>query len=412
MLSLGFLATALEVSGQQKDSTFEAIALSNNLPDIVPQLPLPDLVPSHPPVTPPPPPPLPDIVPPVILPDVVPVPPASPAVAMALSQPDLVSDAGSNKKTALLQSIRDFGGKLCKLKKVKHEPKPVVVSSGDQDLMSQLYNTLERRRRDISGEAEEKNKPKRTMVKQTTILTTEETARKKAENLARAANIRAQNKKKWEEAARKNEEIARERRRAESEAVKDRIEQKARKRGKYRGGGVTEIDPVLHHHIVSELRSEIASLKEKLKNLGSNVAGTLVSATEEPIDTISIASSGSSTLSQKFTDSMIISLMDRVYTSGSESEAEEALEAYDKALALNPDFAEGYKKKGNSLYELGKYEEAEEALAVYEKALALHPDDAELSLDYEDDIEVLLPSSLKKEDSKKLDDMGSSDREG
>ncbi|HJD59018.1 MAG TPA: hypothetical protein LFV92_07805 [Rickettsia endosymbiont of Ceroptres masudai] len=60
-------------------------------------------------------------------------------------------DAGSNKsnkKTALLQSIRDFGGKLFKLKKVKQEPKVVVVSSDNMDLMSQILA----RREAIAGE--------------------------------------------------------------------------------------------------------------------------------------------------------------------------------------------------------------------------------------------------------------------
>lgn len=57
------------------------------------------------------------------------------------------------------------------------------------------------------------------------------------------------------------------------------------------------IDPALHHNIVSDLRSEIASLREQLKNQGSsNLAGTLGVGTEEPIyskpiDTISMASS-------------------------------------------------------------------------------------------------------------------------
>ncbi|WP_121543483.1 hypothetical protein [Candidatus Rickettsia colombianensi] len=134
-------------------------------------------------------------------------------------------------------------------------------------------------------------------MKQSLILTTEEQARKKAENLARASSIREQNKKKWEEAVRKNEEIARERRRAEAEAVKARIEQKARERGEHRDGVVMGIDPALHHNIVSDLRSEIASLRKQLIDLGStNVASTTGNGSGEPIyikpiDTISIASS-------------------------------------------------------------------------------------------------------------------------
>lgn len=222
-----------------------------------------------------------------------PIPPVLPAI------PNLVSDTSiggkSENRSALFESIRNFGKNI--LKKVKKEPKPKVLTSDGGDLMSQLYDTLERRRNGIAGG---KNGAKsKKVVKQTPKLTSEEQARKKAENLARAATIREQNKKKWEEAAKKNEEIARERRRAEAEAVKARIEQKAKERGESREGVVNGIDPALHHNIVSDLRSEIAILREKLKNQGiNNLAGTLGGGggAEEPIyskpiDTISMASS-------------------------------------------------------------------------------------------------------------------------
>jgi len=213
LLSLGFIATAVEVeasdnielqkeasSGQQKDSTFAVTHLSNNLPDLVPQLPLPDLVPSNPPVTPPPPmPPLPDIVPQLPLPDVVPVPPAPP---MAANMPDLVSNAGnckSDKKSALLQSIRDFGGKLFKLKKVKQEPKPVIISEDKADFMSQILA----RREAIAGEKQ--NKKFNKADKEVIVLTAEEQkaredaiAKKIAENKERAATLRKQKGAEWE----------------------------------------------------------------------------------------------------------------------------------------------------------------------------------------------------------------------
>ena len=146
------------------------------------------------------------------------------------------------------------------------------------------------------------------MVKQAPKLTAEEIARKKAENLARAATIREQNKKKWEEATKKNEEIARERRRAETEAVEARIEQKVRERGENREGVVNRIDPALHHNIVSDLRSEITLLREQLKNQGSNnLAGTISGGAEEPIysepiDQISIASSSGTEYSEPWQD--------------------------------------------------------------------------------------------------------------
>ena len=50
---------------------------------------------------------------------------------------------------------------------------------------------------------------------------------------------------------------------------------------------------------------------------------------------------------------------------------EEAIEAYNKALAIKPDYAEPYKNMGNALQEQGKPEEAIEA---YNKALTIKPD--------------------------------------
>ena len=52
---------------------------------------------------------------------------------------------------------------------------------------------------------------------------------------------------------------------------------------------------------------------------------------------------------------------------------EEAIEAYDKAIAINPDFAIAWGNKGNALNNLGRYEEAIKAL---DKAIAIDPNDA------------------------------------
>ena len=53
---------------------------------------------------------------------------------------------------------------------------------------------------------------------------------------------------------------------------------------------------------------------------------------------------------------------------------EEAIEAYNKALAIKPDYADAYNNMGVALKEQGKLEEAIEA---YNKALAIKPDYAE-----------------------------------
>ncbi|MGX8190135.1 autotransporter domain-containing protein [Rickettsia conorii] len=262
-------------SGRKHEVTFESINLSSSLPDVVPTLPFPDLIPSNPPVNPPPPPPMPpllDIVPPVILPDVVPVPPAPP---MALSQPHLLSDAGSSKsdkKSALFQSIRDFGGKLFKLKKVKEEPKVVVVSSDEADLMSQILA----RREAIAGE-KKSNKFKKA-AKKVIVLTTEEQkardteiSQKIAANKEKAATLRKQKEKEWAIKAKQIEaEVEIEKQRKAAEHARAMREQKAKESGGDSSTVIAGIDPVLHNNIVADLRSEINSLKEQL-TLNGNV---------------------------------------------------------------------------------------------------------------------------------------------
>src|SRR5215469_2839219 len=53
---------------------------------------------------------------------------------------------------------------------------------------------------------------------------------------------------------------------------------------------------------------------------------------------------------------------------------EEALDSYDRALAIRPDFAHALGNRGNVLFELKRYEEA---LDSYDQALAIQPDFAE-----------------------------------
>ena len=53
---------------------------------------------------------------------------------------------------------------------------------------------------------------------------------------------------------------------------------------------------------------------------------------------------------------------------------DEALAAYDKAIAFKPDLAGGWLGRGNVFLHLKDYDEA---LAAYDKALALKPDLAE-----------------------------------
>ena len=57
-----------------------------------------------------------------------------------------------------------------------------------------------------------------------------------------------------------------------------------------------------------------------------------------------------------------------------QGQLEEAIEAYNKALAIKPDYAEAYSNMGITLQEQGKLEEAIEA---YNKALAIKPDYAD-----------------------------------
>ena len=50
---------------------------------------------------------------------------------------------------------------------------------------------------------------------------------------------------------------------------------------------------------------------------------------------------------------------------------DEAVKCYDKALVINPDFAEAYSNRGRLMVGLKRLDEA---LASYERAIALNPD--------------------------------------
>ena len=182
LLSLSFLATALEVKAQPNTELSTLGQSSTNAP-IPPKMPAVSLVGSFN--------------------SAAATPPApSPAPPIAPSMSDLVDDANIGTKaegrSALFESIRNFGKGV--LRKVKKEPKPKVVSR-DADFMSELHDTVVRKKSIKSGD-KKNTKPKK-VVKQAPKLTEQDIARKKAENLARSATIREQNKKQWEEAARK-----------------------------------------------------------------------------------------------------------------------------------------------------------------------------------------------------------------
>jgi tetratricopeptide (TPR) repeat protein len=53
------------------------------------------------------------------------------------------------------------------------------------------------------------------------------------------------------------------------------------------------------------------------------------------------------------------------------SQYQEALDAYNQALSLDPNYGEAWNNKGNVLYDLGRYEEALEAI---NKSLSINPD--------------------------------------
>ncbi|MGX6959675.1 MAG: autotransporter domain-containing protein [Rickettsia endosymbiont of Pentastiridius leporinus] len=266
-------------SGRKQEVTFEAITLSNNLPDVVPQLPLPDLIPSNPPVTPPPPPPmppLPDIVPPVILPDVVPIPPAP---SMASSMTDLVSDATPQikQKSGFLAAMKEIAKGNFKLKKVKQEQKPKVISSDEAEFMSQILA----RREAIAGE-KKTNKFKKA-AKQVIVLTAEEQKAREAEisqkiaaNKEKAATLRKQKEKEWAIKAKQIEvEVEIEKQRKAAEHARAMREQKAKENGSDSNAVIAGIDPVLHNNIVADLRHEISSLKEQLSLNGNMTVGAI-----------------------------------------------------------------------------------------------------------------------------------------
>lgn len=143
------LTATLDAKAQPAIEPNQSFLFGKDSAGISTNVPLPPIMPQSPPSAPPAP----------------PSPPVLPAI------PDFIGDAviggKSENRSALFESIRNFGKNI--LKKVKKEPKPKVVPSDGGDLMSQLYDTLERRRSGISGE-KKSAKPKQ-VVKQTAILT-------------------------------------------------------------------------------------------------------------------------------------------------------------------------------------------------------------------------------------------------
>ncbi|WP_155980555.1 hypothetical protein [Rickettsia bellii] len=268
-------------ASRKQEATFESTHLSNNLPDVVPQFPLPDLIPSNPPVTPPPPmPPLPDIVPPVILPDLVPVPPAPP---MAPNMPDLVSDAApkTKQKSGFITAMKQIAKGNFKLKKVKEEPKPQVISSDKADFMSQILA----RREAIAGE--KKNNKFKKAAKQVIVLNAEEEqarateiAKQIAENKEKALTLRKQKEKEWAIKAKQIEaEVEVEKRRKAAEHARAMREKKAKDNGDNSSTVIVGIDPILHNNMVADLRQEISSLKEQL-TLNSHVTAEGINSVE------------------------------------------------------------------------------------------------------------------------------------
>lgn len=51
---------------------------------------------------------------------------------------------------------------------------------------------------------------------------------------------------------------------------------------------------------------------------------------------------------------------------------QEAIDSYDKAIQLNPNYSNVYYNKGNSLRDLKRYQEA---IDCYDKAIELNPND-------------------------------------
>lgn len=139
------------------------------LPTVLPELPSPltDLDLSPPPPPPPPPPPMdlpspPPPPPPSMVPS-APAPPPPPPPPMSLDMPapkKVKKNPPPDARASLLESIRQAGGsgkamlknvtdRKMEVKKKKEEEKVVVASSGD--LMTDLFNKLQLRRKGISG---------------------------------------------------------------------------------------------------------------------------------------------------------------------------------------------------------------------------------------------------------------------
>ena len=109
---------------------------------------------------------------------------------------------------------------------------------------------------------------------------------------------------------------------------------------------------------------------------------------------------------------MLEALSNRATTLHDLSRFDEALESYDRALAVRPDNAEVHCNRGNTLYELNRYEEA---LASYERAITLKPNFdeaqfvlcmAELPILYMDEQEIILRRRAYQRSLRALCDKG------
>jgi tetratricopeptide (TPR) repeat protein len=70
-------------------------------------------------------------------------------------------------------------------------------------------------------------------------------------------------------------------------------------------------------------------------------------------------------------DSTSVEWFNQGNTLRADGQYQEALEAYNKALSIDPNYAEAWTYKGNTLYRLGRYQEALDAV---NKSLSINPD--------------------------------------
>ncbi|WP_342224987.1 autotransporter domain-containing protein [Rickettsia endosymbiont of Urophora cardui] len=194
-----------------------------------------------------------------------------------------MSDAApkTKQKSGFMAAMKQIAKGNFKLKKVKQEAKPQVISSDEADFMSQILA----RREAIAGE-KNSNKFKKA-AKQVIVLTAEEQKAREAEisqkiaaNKEKAATLRKHKEKEWAIKAKQIEaEVEIEKQRKAAEHAKAMREQKAKENGSDSSTVITGIDPVLHNNIVADLRHEISDLKDQL-TLNSHVTAEGINSVE------------------------------------------------------------------------------------------------------------------------------------